>query len=795
MIRPGAVRSASQPENRLSKLEDLMAPIKQRLETLLSRMTLDEKLAQIGSCWIYELQTTGKPDSTKIKAKLGNGIGQITRVAGASMLDPIAAAQAGNQIQKFLLEETRLGIPAILHEESCSGAMLLGGTAFPQMIGLASTFQPELAEQMTKEIRKQLLAVGARQSLAPVLDVSRDPRWGRTEETFGEDPTLVSHFGMAYVRGLQGDDLSQGVMATGKHFIGHSLSQGGQNCAPVHLGKRELYEVFLAPFQAAIRDAGLATIMNSYPELDGEVVATSRRILTDLLRGELGFDGLVVSDYEAVIMIHNFHNAASDLSTAGRLALQAGIDVELPTVVCYGDPLKAALEAGDLDIETVDTAVRRHLQKKFELGLFEDPYVDEGRVLEVFETPEQRNLAREIARKSMVLLKNEGLLPLVKTIGTLAVIGPNADHARSQLGDYSYPATVELLAFQIPEESAFANVDAESLTRHNPEITTVLGGIKAAVSSGTQVLYAKGCDNLDADTSGFDEAIGVARLADAVVLVLGDRSGLVPSCTTGETRDSADLRLPGVQEELAQAILATGKPVVTVLVSGRPYAIPWLDESANAILEAWIPGEEGGGAVADILFGDANPGGKLPVSFPRHVGQLPVFYNHKPSGMKSHWYGDYVSEKATPLYPFGHGLSYTMFEYSDLSMDREQATTGQTLDVTLKVTNTGNVRGDEVVQLYIRDEFASVPRPVKELKGYARLTLDPGASKTVTFGLPVDQLAFYDTRLDLVLEPGRVLVMVGSSSTDIRLTGEFEIVGEGVLPVKERVFVCPVTVQ
>lgn len=772
-----------------------MASTKERVETLLSQMTLDEKIAQIGSHWMYELQTGGRLDPEKITRKLGHGIGQITRVAGASMLDPVAAARAGNRLQKFLIDETRLGIPAVLHEESCSGPMLRGGTAFPQMIGLASTFQPALAEKMTAEIRKQLLAIGARQSLAPVLDVSRDPRWGRTEETFGEDPTLVSHFGVAYVRGLQGEDLSEGVMATGKHFIGHSLSQGGQNCAPVYMGKRELYETFLAPFQAAIRDAGLATMMNSYPELDGEVVATSRRILTDLLRDKLGFDGLVVSDYEAVLMIHNFHNVACDLPTAARLALEAGIDVELPTVVCYGEPLKAALEAGDLDIETLDTAVRRHLEKKFELGLFKNPYVDEAHVPEVFETPAQRVLAREIARKSMVLLKNDGVLPLEKAIGTLAVIGPNANHARAQLGDYSYPATVELLAYQSPQESGIAETNVEEVMQYSPRVITVLDGIEAAVSSNTRVLYARGCDNLDTDTSGFEEAIEAARRADVVVLVLGDRSGLVPNCTTGETRDSADLRLPGVQEELAEAILATGKPVVAVLVSGRPYAIPWMAESANAILEAWIPGEEGGAAVAEILFGDANPGGKLPLTFPRHVGQLPVFYNHKPSGMKSHWYTDYVSEKSQPLYPFGHGLSYTTFEYSDLSVSRAQAKSGQSVDISLEVTNTGNVSGDEVVQLYTRDEYASVPRPVKELKGYARITLDPGESSTVTFSLPVDQLAFFDPELELVLEPGQIRVMVGSSSDDIRLTGEFEITGAGKVPLQERVFVCPVQVH
>jgi beta-glucosidase len=744
---------------------------------------------------MYELQTGGELDAARIKTRLGHGIGQITRVAGASTLDPLSAAMAGNLIQKFLLEETRLGIPAILHEESCSGAMILGGTMYPQMVGVASTFEPDLAETMTKAIRKQLLAIGARQALAPVLDVSRDPRWGRTEETFGEDPTLVSHFGMAYVRGLQGANLAEGVMATGKHFIGHSLSQGGQNCAPVHIGKRELYDTFLVPFQAAIRDAGLASIMNSYPELDGEVVATSRRILTDLLRGELGFDGIVVSDYDAVVMIHNFHNAAADFATAGRLALEAGIDVELPTVVCYGDALKAALEAGDLNIETVNTAVRRHLQKKFELGLFDHPYVDEGRVIEVFETPGQRALAREIARKSMVLLKNDGVLPLKKTIGTLAVIGPNAHGARNLLGDYSYAATKELMKFHAHPDSSFAKVDEDALAEYDVKTITVLAGIRSAASPETKVLYAKGCENLSADMSGFDEAIKVAEQADAVILVLGDCSGLVPTCTTGETRDSADLRLPGVQEELAKAILATGKPVAAVLVNGRPYAIPWLDESANAILEAWLPGEEGGAAVAEVLFGDANPGGKLPITFPRHVGQLPIFYNHKPSGMKSHWYGDYVSEIATPLYSFGHGLSYTTFQFGDLSIKRDQATAGEVVDVALKVTNTGEVQGDEVVQLYIRDEYASVPRPMKELKGYTRLTLDPGESRTVTFSLPVDQLAFYNAELELVLEPGRIFIMVGSSSDDIRLNGEFEIVGATKMPVKERVFICPVTVE
>ncbi len=772
-----------------------MESIEQRARTLVSKMTLDEKIAQIGSYWMFDLQTDGELDGAKLSEKLRSGIGQITRLAGASTLDPQDAAKASNRIQKFLMEETRLGIPAIFHEECCLGVMVSGGTMFPQMIGLASTFQPELAEAMATAMRKQMMAIGARQGLAPVLDIGRDPRWGRIEETFGEDPTLVSHFGTAYIQGLQSGNLAGGVMATGKHFVGHSLSQGGLNCAPVHLGMREIYDVYLAPFQAAIRDAKLASMMNAYPELDGEVVAASRHILTDLLRDQLGFDGLVVSDYEAIIMLHNFHQVAVDDSAAAEMALRAGIDVELPASACYAEPLKAALDRGDIQMELVDLAVLRHLKKKFELGLFEIPYVDEGRVWEVFETPEQRSLAREIARKSLVLLKNDGTLPLPKSIKTLAVIGPNANNGRNQLGDYSYPAMRQLMHWKAPENSSFIGIDPLATTPREAKITTVLEGIKAAVSSETRVLYAQGCELLGKDERGFEEAIRAAEQADAVVLVLGDRSGLTLDCTAGETRDSADLRLPGIQERLAEALHATGKPVAVVLITGRPYALPALTDNSNAIVEAWLPGEEGGCAIADILFGDVSPSGKLPVSFPRSVGQLPVYYNAKPSGTKSYWYGDYVSEKVTALYPFGHGLSYTSFDYQDLSIERQQITTGESVDISLTVRNSGEVAGEEVVQLYIRDEYASTPRPVKELKGYQRVMLKPGEAKRITFHLPADQLAFYDLELNLVLEAGKILVMVGSSSEDIRLCGEFQISGEKKAAVKERVFVCPVSVS
>ncbi len=769
---------------------------KPNLDSLISQMTLDEKLAQIGSCWIHELQNGNDLDPALMSARLKDGIGQITRIGGDSVLTPAAVARTANTIQKHLIEQTRLGIPAIVHEECCAGSMILGGDNFPQMLGLAATFQPELAEAMTTVIRKQLRAVGAHQGLAPVLDVARDPRWGRCEETFGEDPILVSHFGAAYIRGLQSADLAQGIMATGKHFIGHSLSQGGMNCAPVHMGIRDLYDIYLPPFQAAIRDAGLASMMNSYPELDGEVVATSRRILTELLRDKLGFDGVVVSDYEAVMMIHNYHRAAATPQIAARLALEAGIDVELPTTSYYGAPLRAALAAGELSIETVDLAVRRHLQKKIELGLFENPYVDEGRIPELFSRDEIRSLTQTLARQSMVLLKNDGLLPLPKTIGTLAVIGPNADNGRNQLGDYSYASTLELTCFNAKTGmqaagAHFAELDPTTLDPYAPTVTTVLDGIRALVSPETKLLYTDGLD----EAAGFETSLTAAMQADAVVLVLGDKCGLTMDCTCGETRDTSSLRLPLIQEKLAGAILALDKPVAVVLITGRPQAISFLDQKANAILEAWIPGEEGGAAVAETLFGDNNPGGKLPMTFPRSVGQLPIFYNAKPSGIKSNWYINYVNEPVTPLYPFGHGLSYTTFAFDGLKLDKAQATVGETLDIQCTVKNTGAVAGTEVVQLYICDEYAALPRPVKELKGYLRLYLNPGESKTVTFHLPVDMLAYYDDTQNLILEPGTIKVMIGSSSADIHLQSSFEIVGPGNLPVAQRLFVCPVEVD
>ncbi len=775
---------------------DPAAPISRRVADLLGLMTLEEKLAQVTSCWMFDLlDRDHRLSLEKIGRQLSNGIGQITRAGGASAFDPLSSAKAVNEIQRYLATETRLGIPAIVHEECCCGYMALGGTVFPQMLGLASSFQPELAQQMTGVIRTQMRSVGAHQGLSPVLDVGRDPRWGRVEETFGEDPILVSQFGAAYVRGLQGQSLKEGgVMATGKHFIGHSLTQGGQNCAPAHIGWRELWDIYLTPFQAAIGHAGLHSVMNSYPEIDGEVVAASRTILTDLLREKLGFEGLVVSDYEAILMLYNFHHVAADKSTAAALALNAGIEVEMPAPACYGADLKDALETGKVCMAAIDAAVSRHLQKKFELGLFEDPYVDEGRVLEVFDTPEQRSLAHHIARQSMVLLANNGILPLPKTISKLAVIGPNAAAWRNLMGDYSYVSMREYMLSIAPPGSPLKGIDPSVIDFHAVWVPTILEAIQETAPA-VQVLYARGCDVLGDDRSGFEEAVRAANEADVAILVLGDRSGLVPECSTGETRDSVDLRLPGVQDALAQAVLDTGKPVVIVLVNGRPLAIPELAGRASAILEAWLPGEAGAHAVAETLFGEANPGGKLPVTFPRHVGQLPIFYNQKPSGGKSYWYRDYVTVESSPLFPFGHGLSYTAFDFSNFSISPLECRAGETVNIQVSVRNVGKLAGEEVVQLYVCDEVASLPRPVKELKGFARLALQPGECSQVTFHLPVNQLAFYDQDMRLVVESGNIKVMVGSSSTDIRCEGGFTIVGNSKSSVVERIFVCPVDVD
>lgn len=776
--------------------QDPQQPVDVRVRDLLARMTVEEKLAQLGGVWSTSLLENDTFSESRARETLVHGTGHVTRVGGATVFGPAESARFTNALQKFLVEHTRLGIPAIVHEESCAGYLARGATCFPQAIGLASTWEPELIEAMTTVIRSQLRAVGAHHALAPVLDVARDPRWGRTEETFGEDPYLIAQMGIAYVRGLQGSSLAEGIVATGKHFVGYGASEGGMNWAPAHIPRRELLEVYVAPFAAAIHEAGLASIMNAYNEIDGIPVGSSKALLVDLLRGELGFEGVVVSDYFTVATLMQYHRVARDEAEAARLALEAGIDIELPALRCYGDPLRKALEEGAADPALVDAAVSRVLRMKFALGLFERPFVDVDAAPGAFDTPAHRTLARRIAHKSIVLLKNDGeLLPLSKTLSSIAVIGPSADSIRLLQGDYHYPTHVEMMFGEVSEGDLSPRPDgAVNLAQHFVPMVSVLEGIRGAVSPRTVVRYAVGCEVLGTSTDGFAGAVEAARRSDVAIVVVGGKSGLIDGCTSGESVDRADLGLPGVQPALVEAIVATGTPVVVVLINGRPLAIPWIAAHVPAILEAWLPGEEGGSAVADVLFGDNTPGGRLPMSLPVRVGQIPVYYNHKPSGGRSNWKGDYADASARPLFPFGHGLSFTRFEYRDLRIVPQQVQATGTVRISVEIANVGARAGDEVVQLYVNDIVASVTRPVKELKGFKRLSLEAGASAQVTFELRASRLAFYDRDMTLVVEPGRIEVMIGGSCDDIRLTGYFEIAGEARTRVGREPFTTPVSV-
>lgn len=771
-------------------------PIEQRVEDLLGRMTVEEKVAQLSSRWIYEIADDRGLNRQWAQERMAHGLGQVTRLAGGSSLGPVETARLANQIQKFLVEETRLGIPALIHDECCSGFLANGATNFPQIIGIASAWEPELVEAMTRVIRQQMRAVGVHHGLAPVLDIARDPRWGRTEETFGEDPYLTSVMGAAYIRGLQGADWSEGVMATGKHFVGYSASEGGLNWAPAHITTRELREVYLAPFETAVRAARLASIMPAYHEIDGEPCSGAHWLLTGILRDEWGFEGLVVSDYMAIDQLRNYHKLARDRAHAARLALEAGMDIELPNVEAYGQPLLDALAAGEIPMEWVDRSVRRILTLKFAFGLFENPYVDPDAVPAVFDTPAQRELAREIARKSIVLLKNEGnRLPLPKTLSAIAVIGPNADSKRNLLGDYSYPAHIEtLITLSQLGFSEHPLPDSIRLIENDSSMLSIVEAIRRTVSPTTQVLYARGCDVNSPSTDGFAEAIEAARKAEVAIVVVGDKAGLTPECTSGEFRDSAHLTLPGVQQQLVAAILATGTPVVLVLVTGRPYAIPHLVDATPAVVEAWLPGAEGAPALAEALFGDVNPGGKLPITFPRHVGQVPLFYAHRPSGARSFFYGPYMDESNQPLFPFGFGLSYTQFAFENLTVTPDVTTDGE-VQASVDVINTGERSGDEVVQLYTRTEGASVTRPVKELRGFKRVHLQPGERKRVIFTLPVELLAYYDTTMHLVVEPVEVHIMVGNSSAHLPLCRSVRLTGTKRLITQRAAYFCHAAVM
>jgi beta-glucosidase len=668
-----------------------------------------------------------------------------------------------NAVQKWLVENTRLGIPAMFHEEALHGLVAPGGTHFPVPIGLGSTWDPPLVERLMSVAALEGRARGTQHVLSPVVDLGRDPRWGRIEETYGEDPYLVTQMGLAAVRGYQGTALplaADKVFATLKHFAGHGSHEGGINTAPVLVPERLLRGELLVPFEAAVK-AGAHTVMPSYNEVDGVPAHANRWLLTDLLRREWGFTGLVVSDYFGIEQLQTRHRVAADKADAAAQALDAGVDLELPDPYGFSE-LVGLVKSGRLPESTIDHAAARMLRAKFLAGLFENPYVDPDRAERVTNSAEHQALALEAARRSIVLLKNErAVLPLDrKTVKTLAVVGPNAKGVH--LGGYS---------------------------RDPGRGIDILSGIAARAGAGVKVVYAEGVriTEHEADWGGdtvvlgdpsrnrarIQDAVKVVQGADAIVLAIGTNESVSREAwADNHLGDVADLRLMSNQEELVQAMLQTGKPVIALLVNGRPLAVPLLAERVPAIVEAWYAGQEGGTAIGEVLFGDVNPGGKLPVTFPRHTGQLPVYYNRRPTSFRNHL--DLTRE---PLWSFGFGLSYTTFQLDDLRVASPIIGPGGRTDVTVRVRNSGSRAGDEVVQLYIRDQVSSVTRPTKELRGFARVTLQPGEAKTVSFTLGPDELSLIDRRMQRVVEPGRFDIMVGTSAAPA-LTATLDVVAK-----------------
>lgn len=769
---------------------DPNAAIDDRVADLLERMTLEEKVAQLGTVWLTALvdDETFNPDTAA--EHLADGIGQVTRIGASTGLLANESAKLGNDIQQVLVERTRLGIPAVIHEEGVGGFLHRGATTFPQGLGLAATWDVDLMAEVAEVIRTQMTAVGARHNLSPVLDVARDPRWGRVEETYGESPELCARMGVAYVKGLQTDELANGVVCTGKHFLGYGYSLGGRNQAPVHLGGRELREVYAEPFAAAIREAGLASIMNSYSSIDGVPVAASRAMLTDLLRGELGFTGTVVADYFAVMQLHFNHMTAADPTESAIQALSAGLDIELPALDCYKH-LPAAVREGRIDESIIDESCARVLAQKIQLGLFENPYVDADAALVVFDTPDQRALARRAAAEGVILLKNDGVLPLNPSISKVAVIGPHADDPRLLQGDYHYPAHLEIIYQNRSAEmlQAMEALGMEQGVDQLPEAggtfspgphftphVTPLDGLRSALPH-TEIIHAAGCTDAGDDESGIDEAVAAAESADVTIVCVGARSGLVADATVGEARDATDLGLPGVQSQLVARIAATGTPMVVVVISGRVHTLEAESAAANALIWSVLPGEEGGSAIAQVLTGEVNPSGRLPVTLPVHVGQIPLHHDMRRRGDRSEFYGSYVDRDTDALYWFGHGLSYTTFEYGEPSMVTGSTTEATTISVS--VANNGQHDGDEVVQLYVTDEIASVARPIRELIGFARVAIPAGETRAVTFTVHPSRLAFHGLDMDLITEPGTFTFRIGGSSFDpnmqeatVELTGD-----------------------
>lgn len=744
-----------------------------RVADLLARMTTQEKIGQLCAPlgWeIYEKRGDDVVVSEKYKKLMAESHPGLfwavlradpwTQKTLRTGLNPGLAAQALNELQRYTIENSRLGIPLLIAEECAHGHMAIGTTVFPTSLAQASTFNRKLIFQMGEAIALETRLQGAHIGYGPILDIARDPRWSRMEETFGEDPVLAGTLGGEFVKGLQGNDLKEGqhVYSTLKHFAAYGIPVGGHNGQPAQIGNRELFSIHLAPFRMAI-EAGAKSIMTSYNSVDGIPCTANRYLLTDLLREQWYFDGIVFSDLGSIEGIATSHRTAASIKEAASIALHAGVDVDLGGNA-YGRNLEQALAEGLISAEELDSAVARVLRLKFEMGLFENPYVNPEKASQLVRNKQHTTLAREVARQGTVLLKNTALLPLSKNIKSIAVVGPNADNIYNQLGDYTAP-------------------------QERDHIVTILDGIKKAVSKRTKVHYAKGCAIRDTTQSDIAAAVTAAKQSDVVIAVVGGSSArdfktdymetgaavvadsgeeILSDMESGEGYDRNSLTLLGDQNKLLEALFETGKPVVVVYIQGRPLDMRLASEKADALLNAWYPGGEGGNALADILFGDYNPAGRLSVSVPRSVGQLPVYYS---LGKQN----SYVEGESTPLYAFGFGLSYTQFEYSDLSIERQAENTL----ISYNITNSGKRDGDEVAQLYIRDNISSVFTPPIQLKDFERIHIRKGETKKLSFTLHDSQLTLFNQAMEELVEPGEFTVMIGAASNDIRLSGSFVV--------------------
>lgn len=805
--------------------KDPKQPIPDRVEDLLSRMTLEEKAAQLCGDLAGSFIVDGKVSLEKLREKFPDGHGRFTQFSIVGLVDPRQIAEIANTVQDYFLKETRLGIPVALQTENLCGYPAAKGTLFPAQINMGCTWKPELAEEMASVIGQESRSVGLTSAMSPVIDVSRDPRWGRTYETYGEDPYVISQFGIHYIRGMQ----KQGVSCIAKHFLGYAETQGGLNTAAARINDRELYEVFATPFEAADKEAHVGAMMANYGEIDGMPVITNKHIARDLLRDKMGFQGILTSDGAAVLKLFNCYKQAQTYKECGLLAKKGGCDTEIPVGNAFRQ-LPDYVRSGELDEALLDESVRRVLTVKFETGLFENPYCDVSKLEEAMNSPEKNALSRKIAQDSLVLLKNDGTLPL-KPGKKVAVIGPHADSLRYPVSGYTYPAYIEMIMAGASGEQTGFNGMADEAARNDgknadpfsamfnifsgedkaklSDMNTVLRqmgatSLREELAGRTEITYAKGCDIIGMSTEGFDEAVKAAREADVVVMALGGNSGWV-NVTGGEGKDRQTLELPGVQEQLLEAVTAAGKPVAVVLYGPGVFSVNWADQHCGAILQAFMPGQFAAKAVTDVLYGDVNPGGKLTMSIPRGVGQIPIFYYHKNgSGYRSGgdgqaanaiFSGGYVDGPSDPLYCFGHGLSYTQFQVSDLKLASLEVPTDGQIEAEVTVANTGDVAGDETVQLYTSFFGAHVTRPNIQLAGFRRLTLAPGEKKRVKFHLNTAQLGYYNEDMEFVVEPGKLTVSAGTSSNNLPLKQVVTLTGKKTNVMGRRAYTCPVEVE